>query len=133
MASVLMCLCVVNPSITDIQRLDLIRTIKAIHMVEGSGKLSAKPGDGGASWGPLQIGLKVVKDVNGRYGTAFTSPDRLDFRKSVEICVQYLMMYEPKGGAEQWARLWNGGPSWRTKTEKTDGYWAEVQGLMKGN
>jgi len=133
MASVLMCLCVVNPSITDIQRLDLIRTIKAIHMVEGSGKLSVPPGDGGASWGPLQIQMAVVVDVNTRYGTAFTSPDRLDFRKSVEICVCYLWMWEPNGNPEKWARLWNSGPSWRTKTEKTDGYWAEVQGLMKGN
>ncbi len=43
------------------------------------------------------------------------------------IVKSYLMRYEPKGDYESWARLWNSGPSWKKKLNKTDLYWSKFK------
>jgi len=99
----------------------------AIYGVESSYNPCPEDGDGGKAVGPFQIWMCVVEDVNERWGTNYTSEDRRDLLKSSEIFVRYCMRWEPKEDMEAWARLWNGGPQWREKKEKTDEYWKKVQ------
>ena len=97
-----------------------------IWLVESSGSLAPPDGDDGRAVGPLQIWMIVVEDVNIRYGTEYTSADRRDLSKSVEIFCRYQMMY-PSTSLEGRCRLWNGGPSRRG----TDGYWLKCKRALE--
>jgi len=79
-------------------------------------------GDGGASWGILQIQLNVIKDVNRKYGTNYIHRDAFDITCAEEIFELYTRMWtehleEKQGRAatdEDIVRIWNGGPQgWR--------------------
>jgi len=75
-------------------------------------------GDGGMSWGILQIQLNAIKDVNRKYGTTYTHQDAFDENCAEEIFELYIEMWtehlEKKEGRaateEDVVRIWNGGP-----------------------
>jgi len=86
-------------------------------------------GDEGRAWGCLQIRPEGVADVNRIYGLNFTRRDALHAAKAREICRLYLLHWGSKtraGTAEDYARIWNGGPQGRQK-EKTRAYWKKVK------
>jgi hypothetical protein len=134
--AVVMCVsgAAVSPQ-TDQQAL-LVATVQAIWQVESSGQLHPEPGDGGRAVGPLQIWRIRVDDVNricqlwGLPGYAYE--DREDLGKSVEMFTISSLFYEPNGGPEERSRSWNGGPGWRSKRAKTDGYWQRVRRHLGG-
>ena len=100
--------------------------LAVVWLVESDGDYHPADGDGGKAVGPLQIWMCVVEDVNQRYGTEYTSADRRDLSRSVEIFCRYQMMY-PSTSLEGRCRLWNGGPSRRG----TDGYWAKCKRALE--
>jgi hypothetical protein len=75
-------------------------------------------GDGGMSWGILQIQLNAIKDVNRKYGTTYTHQDAFEINCAEEIFELYTKMWsehlEKKEGRaatdEDIVRIWNGGP-----------------------
>ena len=107
--------------------------IDALIQVESSGNDTAV-GDGGKAVGCLQIWQVVIDDVNRVYHTNYRAPDRMDRRKSIEICVKYLAFwgkrYEKKTGRkctrEILARIWNGGPNGYDKKNTVE-YWNKVK------
>ena len=76
-------------------------------------------GDGGDSYGILQIQLNTIKDVNKKYGTFYTHEDAFDERCAEEIFDLYIRMWtehlEKKTGSSATeydiVRIWNGGPN----------------------
>lgn len=118
--------------------------IKAIEMKEqDSKKKEWSIGDTNkAQWayGNLQIRQCVVDDVNYYYGTHYKSLDCLGNKELSEwMLVRYLSIHcrakrlgrEPT--LEDFARTWNGGPSWHKKPAVvilTTKYWDDVQRFM---
>jgi hypothetical protein len=92
--------------------------VKALISVESNGDVNAI-GDKGRAVGCLQIWKIVIDDVNNFSKKKFKYSDRFDFKKSVEICKEYLRYwgkhYEKVTGkkidAFTLARIWNGGPN----------------------
>lgn len=99
----------------------MVKLLVAVMLVESSGGLI---GDKGKSWGPMQIQMCVVKDVNRHYHTRFTAVDRLDIVKSRQMFILYTNMYGAKTNEER-ARMWNGGPKGH-KHNCTLKYWTRV-------
>lgn len=103
--------------------------VRAIHKVETSGRVGTIRGDGGRALGPLQIHkinwLDVKDKIGGRYENC------ADLNYSTSVFKAYCLKYEPKAyksnNFEVLARLWNSGPNWRAKINKTDGYWRKVK------
>lgn len=111
------------------QPIDLARTWVAVCMVESGGQSDAV-GDAGEAIGIAQIHKVCVDDVNRIKGRQeFTYGDRLDPQKSFLMFQTYVLHYYPKGGPEQWARCWNGGPKGPSK-QATLKYWVKVQRRM---
>lgn len=48
---------------------------------------------------------------------------------SVDLIVADPPYYKVKAVA--WDRQWNGGPSWRGKMHKTDGYWGKIEKSLR--
>lgn len=108
------------------QPIDLVRTWKAVCIVESGGKTDAI-GDKGAAVGIAQIHKICVDDVNRIIGKpTYTYTDRLNPSKSFEMFRIYVLYYFPNGGPEQWSRCWNGGPRGPYKSA-TLKYWQKVQ------
>lgn len=110
------------------------KLIPLLLLVESSGDLHAPPGDGGKSWGCMQIQACVVDDVNRVYSLTYKHRDVKDPHKAVEICRLYLLHYggvyrSQTGRAptmEVFARIYNGGPDgWRERA--TLKYWKKVK------
>ena len=88
------------------------------------------------AYGCLQVRQSCVDDVNRRFGTKYRAEDCLGNRElSISICVMYLQIYATpsrlghKPTAEDFARIWNGGPNgW--KKESTVKYWAKVKKFL---
>jgi hypothetical protein len=76
-------------------------------------------GDGGDSYGILQIQEAVIVDVNRKYGTKYTHQDALNEACAGEIFILYIKMWsknlEKKEDRpvteDDIVRMWNGGPS----------------------
>lgn len=92
------------------------RFVKALHMVETSGRLGSILGDDGAALGPLQIhkaywldAIAYDKTIKGNYS------DCQDLAYSIKIVTAYLNRYAKKDIEENnlsnLARKHNGGPS----------------------
>ncbi|HEV8540903.1 MAG TPA: hypothetical protein VGR78_00800 [Verrucomicrobiae bacterium] len=107
----------------------------AIHQVETSGNQGRLYGDGGRSYGPLQISYATWKDatrfapsIGGRYSEC------KDLAYSKKIMLAYLEAHDPvalhNGNWEVCARLWNSGPGWKHKKRLTNSYWADVKGCL---
>ena len=102
--------------------------IAALIRIESGGDLLAV-GDAGRAWGCLQIRPEVVTDVNRIYSRNYGHRDALQNDKAREICRLYLLYWGNKtkaGTAEDYARIWNGGPRGKEK-QKTRAYWEKVR------
>jgi membrane-bound lytic murein transglycosylase MltF len=113
--------------------------ILAIAMIESSMNPLAI-GDNGASVGLLQISEPCLQDVNNFRDRNYTSEDRKDPQKSIEIFVLYIDILLPKAkeeGASMYqsdeeiiSRIWNGGPrGWNKSATKI--YWDKVRKELK--
>jgi hypothetical protein len=75
-------------------------------------------GDGGDSFGILQIQQGAIDDVNRKYGTDYTHQDAFDIVCAEEIFELYIQMWTEKleerekrpATEEDIVRIWNGGP-----------------------
>lgn len=91
-------------------------------------------GDGGESFGILQIQNNVILDVNRKYGTHYTHQDAFDIECAEEIFQLYINMWvghlEKKEGRkatiEDIVRIWNGGPR-GYKRRSTDNYYKKFR------
>src|SRR5688572_30031910 len=109
--------------------------VAAIHRHESDSREGRIYGDGGRSYGPLQISYRAWHDavrhdrsIGGKYSDCSTLAY---FRK---IMVAYLQRHDAgalaRGDWESCARLWNSGPAWRKKMRKTNEYWATVRSYL---
>src|SRR5262249_24293533 len=107
----------------------------AIHQVETAGCHGRLYGDGGRSYGPLQISYASWKDAK-RYASSIGGrySDCKDLNYSKKVMLAYLKALDPvslqNGNWEACARLWNSGPVWRQKNTLTNSYWADVKGCL---
>lgn len=107
----------------------LVSVILAMMAVE-SGNNPTAVGVRGES-GPLQISQCVLDDVNRIYSLNYTMKDCLNQIVSVHIAKLYLSYWVGRDGtAEQYARVWNGGPEGMAK-ESTTVYWLKVKKEME--
>lgn len=108
---------------------------EAINRVETNGRQGRIYGDGGRSYGPLQISYATWRDavgyapgIGGRYS------DCKSFDYSKRVMLAYLEKHSPtllkNKDWEGCARLWNSGPNWQSKRRLTNSYWAEVKGHL---
>lgn len=76
-------------------------------------------GDGGASYGILQIKQIAIDDVNHTYGTNFVHEDAFEIEKAERIFKLYIKRWVKhlervegrKATNEDVVRIWNGGPN----------------------
>lgn len=109
----------------------LLRAFKAVCWVESKGDPNAVNRDEHAI-GIAQIRPIMLADANRIIGyQKWDTMSCYDPVQSWEIFRLVVKYYHPKGGPEQWSRLWNAGPNWRAKLSKTDGYWKKVRAAMK--
>ena len=104
----------------------------AIHQHESDCRVGRIYGDGGRSYGPLQISYKAWRDAlkyDRSIGGKYADCSSLEYSKKVMRA--YLQAHDAaaleRGDWETCARLWNSGPAWRTKRFKTNEYWASVR------
>ena len=110
-----------------------MRLVNALIQVESRG-LDSAIGDthlGEPSIGVLQIRPIMVREVNRilkkqKSEKRFKLKDRFNREKSIEMFMVWKNYYHPKGGFEEIARTWNGGPRGH-KIKRTEHYWAKVQ------
>jgi len=115
-----------------------IHFIDALVQVESGGNVNAI-GDGGASFGCLQIQRGVIADVNRVYKTHYSHIDAFDKRKAESICRKYLSYWgkhyekvtNKTATLEILARIWNGGPNGYKKAQ-TIAYWNKVREKLYG-
>ena len=107
------------------------RLIRAIHMVETSGRTGPIRGDGGAALGPLQIHRACWIDAN--IGGTYAECAGLAYSK--RVFAAYMARYATSrrlGRAvtdQDRARIWNGGPN-GYKKKATVAYWNKVKEQM---
>ena len=107
------------------------RLIRAIHMVETSGRTGPIRGDGGAALGPLQIHRACWIDAN--IGGTYAECAGLAYSK--RVFAAYMARYctsKRLGRAvtdQDRARIWNGGPN-GYKKKATVAYWNKVKEQM---
>ncbi len=121
------------------QAITIDELISAIHKVETSGRVGAILGDNGKALGPLQIhrvcwadAMEFNQSIGGKYENC------ADLKYSKKIFVSYSARYNKGmnfsnltlGDCEAVARLWNSGPQWKRKMEKTDKYWSKVKSFL---
>jgi len=105
----------------DIERLVYAQIIVESH---GNDRAIGKAGEIGC----LQISDIMLADINRISRKKFTSEDRFDRLKSVEMAWTFYTHYGAQWTVEQAARHWNAGPN---KTAGTDGYWNKVRRELK--
>ena len=107
------------------------RFLNALEQVESRGNTNAV-GDNGRAFGCLQIWPAVVTDANRIAGTNYKHADAFDREKARAMARIYLNHYVSKRrighdpSNQDYARIWNGGPSGHQKTA-TLGYWNKVK------
>ena len=105
------------------------RLLNAIEQVESHGNASAI-GDQGRALGSMQIWQAVITDANRIAHTSYSHADAFDRTKARSIASIYLNYYGKRIGHEptnqDYARIWNGGPSGHRKSV-TLGYWNKVK------
>jgi hypothetical protein len=104
--------------------------LRALHIVETSGRTGAILGDNGKALGPLQIHRAYHADS--RVAGDYSRVADLDYSK--RVATAYLERYAPAawkaGDVETLARVHNGGPRGHLKPA-TKGYGARVKALTK--
>jgi len=108
----------------------LWRTFKAVAWTESRGDPQAVNRRENAV-GIAGIRPICVRDVNRIIGREkYTLADRLNVAKSYEMFCAYVYHYGRRGGPEQWARIWCGGPD-GPKQACTAPYWRKIQQALK--
>lgn len=79
--------------------------------------------------GLMQIRQCVVDDLNRKHGTNYDLDDFYSTTLSRWAVFEYGKMYGAKT-AEEFARIWNGGPNGMEK-ESTKRYWERVKAIME--
>ncbi|KAK9820450.1 hypothetical protein WJX72_010500 [[Myrmecia] bisecta] len=116
------------------------RFLKALHMVEASGKLPAPVGDNGESIGPLQISKWYHEDAwerSAAHEQASSSPAQADqYHRCEELsyaeqtALRYFLRWCPDAlmfrDYQTMARTHNGGPSHHRAARATAHYWRKV-------
>jgi hypothetical protein len=109
--------------------------VLAIHQHESDLRVGPIYGDGGRSYGPLQISYKAWRDAqrfDRSIGGKYADCSSLEYSK--KVMQAYLQQHDAaalaRGDWETCARLWNSGPAWRTKIRKTNQYWASVRSYL---
>lgn len=111
------------------------RLLDAMERVESGGHRYAV-GDGGKSYGYLQLQRGYVKDAIGRH-VNLSEYRRICTNREMsrDTARAYWRRYAPaalrRGDVEALARCHNAGPGWRTKTKATNGYVARVKREMR--
>lgn len=84
-------------------------------------------GDGGKAIGIAQIHYVYWLDsgVKGKYTQCF------DKNYSKKVVYSYLLKYSKTDDFEEWTRLHNSGPGWRSKKKLTDNYYKKFLALSK--
>tara|TARA_R100000808_G_scaffold9318_2_gene25660 strand:+ start:3809 stop:4210 length:402 start_codon:yes stop_codon:yes gene_type:complete len=103
---------------------------KALHWEETRGRTGAIYGDGGRSFGPLQISRAYWQDsrVKGKWA------DCASLAYSRRVVAAYMQRYAPvawsTGDYQKLARIHNGGPTGHRK-RATVAYWHRVRALIQ--
>jgi soluble lytic murein transglycosylase-like protein len=112
---------------------DMDALIRAMIIQESSGNdfalgdfVNGKP----TAFGCLQITDAALEDVNVRLGRAYSSEDRFDRKKSIEIAIAYMRLYAGQSVGEKAARVFNGGPTGYSK-KSTEEYWRLIKKIME--
>ena len=108
--------------------------INALIAVESNGDTNAI-GDNGKAFGCLQIHKCVIIDVNQIFHTSYQHYEMFDKKTSIEVCKKYLTFWSKiyknnTGKKVTWevlARIWNSGPMFYLKKNKTNKYWKKIQ------
>lgn len=89
-------------------------------------------GDKGKALGRYQIWRVCYLDAK-EYDKSITfSYESLTNKvNSDKVVKAYISRYCKENNFESWARLWNGGPNWKKKLNKTDLYWKKFVALAK--
>lgn len=88
-------------------------------------------GDNGKSISRYQIQLNCFLDAKKYDKTIQFSYNSLTNRANAEKIVKaYISRYSKENDFESWARLWNSGPGWKQKKNKTDLYWRKFQSFL---
>lgn len=107
--------------------------LKALNMVEASGRTGAIVGDNGKALGPYQIHKEYWRDVSASVGGKYS--DVADRAYAEKVVTAYLNRYAPKAVAahdyETLARVHNGGPV-GAKASGTKVYWKKVKKFLDG-
>ena len=100
---------------------------KALGQVESNQNPRAI-GDDGKSIGIFQIqkacwldAINFDKTIGGKYENCF------EIEYSKKIVKAYLSKYCSNGTFEDWARLWNSGPNFKSKKYSTEKYWDKIK------
>ena len=109
----------------------LATILYAVESSSGTDKRMNRPGPDG-ELGPLQPTDICLKDVNRIVGyNRWSSQDRLDLHKSIEMLEAYCLHYYPHGTIEQRARLWHRGPSKKAQYDANgDDYWRKAKAVL---
>ena len=109
--------------------MDWALLLAALIFVESEGNLWAYNSHD-AAVGCLQVRQICLTEVNRKQGTNYQLRDLMGNKElSQWVCIQYLRMH----GAydyESAARLWCGGPRWKSALHKTDAYWIKVKSRL---
>jgi len=97
-------------------------------------------GDGGASYGILQIKQIAIDDVNRKFGTSYKHEDAFKIKCAEEIFTLYISMWadhlEKKEGREatieDMVRIWNGGPRGYKKSSTINYYYKYLKYKKNG-
>ncbi len=114
------------------QDAELWRTFCAVARVESHGDPRAYNRKENAV-GIVQIRPVMLADANRIAGRQrWTLADRTNPAQSWEIFRLVCLHYQPNGTPEEWARVWNGGPSGCRKAG-TRAYWLRVRAAMNSS
>ncbi len=111
---------------------DDVMLMFAIMKQESSLNKDKRRGDYGQSWGPFQIKLGAVMDVNSYYDTNFAHSDVLEIKTGWWIATLYMDMWANSerlgrpATIEDRCRIFKGGPR-GYKDERTIGWWLDVR------
>lgn len=105
------------------------RLIAAIRSVESGGNDRAI-GDNGKARGPYQVHLGAWKDATAFGGVTWSYDLAFSETHARQVMKWYWQRYGAKTDEER-ARLWNGGPKWKSKRWATDGYWKKVADRLR--
>jgi hypothetical protein len=88
-------------------------------------------GDNGKAIGRYQIHLVCYQDATNFNKSIKFSYNSLTNKVNSDIILEsYLNKYKKSNSFEDWARLWNAGPNWNKKLNKTDLYWARFKQIQ---